>query len=244
MVIHENCTVADLRYARGWVGRAVSGMLIFIQPSNDPTFKMVWLVIAYNLYYAVAFPLYNTANSTLTPLSTRNGKQRSVLASLVNMSLLGATGAGSMIFPILLGLLISDDMSLGEQKNYWLVLFIIVAVITFFGTILQYYFTRERVTEERASVVQKEGKKGASVREQAKCVVNDKFFWIIIIFYFLYQFSGGIKNTSMNFYAENLVTGGLNADYIPLSCMHRHEEECVPCKGAAFCRAEEARKFF
>ena len=29
---------------------AVSGMLIFIQPSNDPTFKMVWLVIAYNLY--------------------------------------------------------------------------------------------------------------------------------------------------------------------------------------------------
>ena len=193
---------------------AVSGMLIFIQPSNDPTFKMVWLVIAYNLYYAVAFPLYKTANSTLTPLSTRNGKQRSVLASLVNMSLLGATGAGSMIFPILLGLLISDDMSLGEQKNYWLVLFIIVAVITFFGTILQYYFTRERVTEERASVAQKEDKKSASVREQAKCVVNDKFFWIIIIFYFLYQFSGGIKNTSMNFYAENLVTGGLNADYI------------------------------
>ena len=193
---------------------AVSGMLIFIQPSNDPTFKMVWLVIAYNLYYAVAFPLYNTANSTLTPLSTRNGKQRSVLTSLVNMSLLGATGAGSMIFPVLLGLLINDDMSLGEQKNYWLVLFIIVAVITFFGTILQYYFTRERVTEERASVAQKEDKKGASVREQAKCVVNDKFFWIIIIFYFLYQFSGGIKNTSMNFYAENLVTGGLNADYI------------------------------
>ena len=137
-------------------------MLIFIQPSNDPAFKMVWLVIAYNLYYAVAFPLYNTANSTLTPLSTRNGKQRSVLASLVNMSLLGATGAGSMIFPILPGLLINDDMSLGEQKNYWLVLFIIVAVITFFGTILQYYFTRERVTEERASVAQKEDKKSAT----------------------------------------------------------------------------------
>ena len=82
------------------------------------------------------------------------------------------------------------------------------------------------------------------MREQAKCVVGDRFFWIIIIFYFLYQFSGGIKNTSMNFYAENLVTGGLNADYIPLSCMHRHEEAGVPCKGAAFCRAEEARKFF
>ena len=126
---------------------AVSSVLIFIQPSNDPTFKMVWLVIAYNLYYAVAFPLYNTANSTLTPLSTRNSKQRSVLASFVNMSLLGAVGAGSMVFPFLLSILIKPEMSLGTQKTFWMILFIIVAVITFLGTVMQYYFTRERVTE-------------------------------------------------------------------------------------------------
>ncbi|MGN0813776.1 MAG: MFS transporter, partial [Candidatus Coproplasma sp.] len=152
---------------------AVSSVLIFIQPSDNLTFKAVWLVIAYNLYYAVAFPLYNTANSTLTPLSTRNGKQRSVLASFVNMSLLGAVGAGSMIFPFLLGILIRPEMSLGTQKTYWLVLFIIVAVITFLGTVLQYYFTRERVTEEQlASPVKEEGKPGISVREQAKSVVS------------------------------------------------------------------------
>ena len=29
MVIHENCTVADLRYARGWAGRAFSGIIRF-----------------------------------------------------------------------------------------------------------------------------------------------------------------------------------------------------------------------
>ena len=121
---------------------AVSSVLIFIQPSDDATFKMVWIAIAYNLYYAVAFPLYNTANSTLTPLSTRNGKQRSVLASFVNMSLLGASGAGSIVFPFLLGLLINDEMSLGEQNTYWLILFAIVAVVTFAGTVMQYYLTR------------------------------------------------------------------------------------------------------
>ena len=43
-----------------------------------------------------------------------------------------------------------------------------------------------------------------AVQSDIKCVVNDKFYWIIIIFYFLYQFSGGIKNTSMNFYGEIL----------------------------------------
>ena len=193
---------------------AVSSVLIFIQPSNDPTFKMVWLVIAYNLYYAVAFPLYNTANSTLTPLSTRNSKQRSVLASFVNMSLLGAVGAGSMVFPFLLSILIKPEMSFGTQKTFWMILFIIVAVITFLGTVMQYYFTRERVTEESMGQEQTETKPRISAGKQAKAAVGDRYFWIIIVFYFLYQFSGGIKNTSLNFYAEILATPSFPTDSV------------------------------
>ena len=193
---------------------AVSSVLIFIQPSDDPTFKMIWLVIAYNLYYAVAFPLYNTANSTLTPLSTRNSNQRSVLASFVNMALLGAVGAGSMVFPFLLGILIKPEMSLGTQRTFWMILFIIVAVITFLGTVMQYYFTRERVTEESMGQEQTEAKPRIGVGKQAKAAVGDRYFWIIIVFYFLYQFSGGIKNTSLNFYAEILATQSFPTDSV------------------------------
>ena len=69
---------------------AVASILMFIQPVEGTTFKMVWITISYNLFYAVAFPLYNTANSALVPVSTRNGKQRGLLASLVNMAVLGA----------------------------------------------------------------------------------------------------------------------------------------------------------
>ena len=193
---------------------AVSSVLIFIQPSDDPTFKMIWLVIAYNLYYAVAFPLYNTANSTLTPLSTRNSNQRSVLASFVNMALLGAVGAGSMVFPFLLGILIKPEMSLGTQRTFWMILFIIVAVITFLGTVMQYYFTRERVTEESMGQEQAEAKPRIGAGRQAKAAVGDRYFWIIIVFYFLYQFSGGIKNTSLNFYAEILATQSFPTDSV------------------------------
>ena len=193
---------------------AISSVLIFIQPSDDPTFKMIWLVIAYNLYYAVAFPLYNTANSTLTPLSTRNSNQRSVLASFVNMALLGAVGAGSMVFPFLLSILIKPEMSLGTQKTFWMILFIIVAVITFLGTVMQYYFTRERVTEESMGQEQAEAKPRIGVGRQAKAAVGDRYFWIIIVFYFLYQFSGGIKNTSLNFYAEILATQSFPTDSV------------------------------
>ena len=193
---------------------AVSSVLIFIQPSDDPTFKMIWLLIAYNLYYAVAFPLYNTANSTLTPLSTRNSNQRSVLASFVNMALLGAVGAGSMVFPFLLSILIKPEMSLGTQRTFWMILFIIVAVITFLGTVMQYYFTRERVTEESMGQEQAEAKPRIGVGRQAKAAVGDRYFWIIIVFYFLYQFSGGIKNTSLNFYAEILAKQSFPTDSV------------------------------
>ena len=131
---------------------AVASVLMFIQPIDNAVFKMVWLAIAYNLFYAVAFPLYNTANSALVPVSTRNSKQRSVLASFVNMALLGGAGAGSIVMPMVILLFANafpgPEGSNLPSSNGYLILFIIVGVVTFLGCIAQYYFTRERVTEE------------------------------------------------------------------------------------------------
>ncbi len=48
---------------------SVASVLMFIVPFEGMA-KMVWIAIAYNLYYAVAYPIYNTANSTMIPVST------------------------------------------------------------------------------------------------------------------------------------------------------------------------------
>lgn len=57
--------------ARPWIllsafTMSVASVLMFIVPFEG-TAKMVWIAIAYNLFYAVAYPIYNTANSTLIP---------------------------------------------------------------------------------------------------------------------------------------------------------------------------------
>ena len=195
---------------------AVASVLIFIQPIDNPVFKMVWLAVAYNLFYAVAFPLYNTANSALVPVSTRNGKQRGLLASLVNMAVLGGAGAGSIIFPQILAALarpfpngnaVSDVGEKLPGSNGYLITFIVIGIVTFIGCLAQYYFTRERVTEEgMLKTVAKDGgehtsvKKGPTMKEQARALFKDKFFVITIIFYLLYQLSGSIKNASMQYY--------------------------------------------
>lgn len=199
---------------------AVASVLMFIQPMPDnTTFKMIWLVIAYNLFYAVAFPLYNTANSALVPVSTRNGKQRGFLASLVNMAVLGGAGAGSIIFPQIIGAFANSE-SLGMEglptddgtplvptANGYLILFIVIGVITFIGCLAQYYFTRERVTEEsivKAATPEAEEvkSKGPSIKKQAKALFGDRFFVITIVFYLFYQLSGSIKNASMKSFTD------------------------------------------
>lgn len=210
---------------------AVASVLMFIQPMPDnTTFKMIWLVIAYNLFYAVAFPLYNTANSALVPVSTRNGKQRGLLASLVNMAVLGGAGAGSIVFPMIIGafanseglgmdgLPVDGEIPRVPTANGYLILFIVIGVITFIGCLAQYYFTRERVTEE--SIVRsvtpeaEEVKvKGPSIKKQAKALFGDRFFVITIVFYLLYQLSGSIKNASMETFTKTITYAGLDPEF-------------------------------
>ena len=89
--------------ARPWVllsalTLSVSSVLMFIVPFEG-TAKMVWVAIAYNLYYAVAYPIYNTANSTLIPVSTRDSKQRATLASFTNVAGLGVMGVAPWCSP-------------------------------------------------------------------------------------------------------------------------------------------------
>ena len=135
--------------ARPWIllsalTLSVASVLMFIVPF-DGVMKMVWIAIAYNLFYSVAYPIYNTANSTLVAVSTRNSDQRGQLASFNNIAGLVAMGAGSMVFPILV------SFALKENQALWFAAMLAVGIITALTIFLQYKFSRERVTEELSS---------------------------------------------------------------------------------------------
>ncbi len=132
--------------ARPWIllsalTLSVASVLMFIMPFEG-TAKMIWIAISYNLFYAVAYPIYNTANSTLIAVSTRDSKKRSALASMANMATIGVMGAGSMVFPILVSFWLKENVSM------WFLAMLAVAVFGALTALLQFRFTRERVTEE------------------------------------------------------------------------------------------------
>lgn len=183
--------------------------------AESPTsiITLVVFAIGYNLWFAVAYPFYYTPHSSLVTLSTRNSTDRSLLATISNATALAAMGLTSMILPFFMGLLFVDNGNGGidPQKSYhnWQIFVIALMVITFIGTIIEYYFTRERITEESFSLQQGDGakqKKAVPLSKQAKVCLKDKYWWIIICFFFLYQLGGMLKNCSQIYYCQSWFT--------------------------------------
>ena len=179
--------------------------------AESPTsiITLVVFAIGYNLWFAVAYPFYYTPHSSLVTLSTRNSTDRSLLATISNATALAAMGLTSMILPFFMGLLFFDkEGGIDSQASYdhWRIFVIALMVITFIGTIIEYYFTRERITEESFSLQQGDGaeqKKAVPLSKQAKVCLKDKYWWIIICFFFLYQLGGMLKNCSQIYYCQS-----------------------------------------
>lgn len=203
-------TKASAGKARPWLllsalTLSVSCLLMFVVPFEGVA-KMIWVAIAYNLYYAVAYPIYNTANSTMIPVSTRNSQQRGSLASFTNIAGLAVMGCGSMIFPIL----VSNVMK--EDPNMWLLVMVAVAIFTGLTIFLQYKFTRERVTEEDMVTnagSEKKEVKTVSLGQQLKAVTGEKWWWLVMLFYLGFQWSGAMKNGSMSYFCQWVVDASL-----------------------------------
>lgn len=191
---------------------AVAIVLLFLTPGGDNVnatnylMKMVWIAISFNLFYSVGYPCYYTAHSSMVALSTRNGNQRGLLATLSNASMVAAAGVGaSILVPILLQpfmFVTGADGVIDRVASYanWRILGIALAVLTFLGIMLEYFFTRERITEEAMELGVVEEKLPMSTH--VKACTAEKYWWMVVLFILFFQMGQLVKNTSMSFYVR------------------------------------------
>ncbi len=186
----------------------------FADNASDATTQLlalIFIAIGYNLWFSIAYPFYYTPHAALVNLSTRNSKDRSLLATISNATALAAMGLTSMILPFFLGLLFVEnpDGTLNQQASYdhWKIFVIALMIITAVGALIEYFFTRERVTEESFDKgLDDTQKKAVPLGTQAKICFKDKFWIIMIIFFFLYQLGGMLKNVSQLYFCAALFT--------------------------------------
>lgn len=176
-------------------------VLLFIGPKNNSIWQLVWIAVSYNLYYAVAYPLFYTAHSAMVGLSTRNLKHRGILSTFSNASGVAAVGIGaSIVFPFFQGFLFvngNNGLDVVASYNAWKIFMVALCIVTFVGILIEYYYTRERITEETNDI---ETEEKITIKKQLKSVVNSKDWWILMIYFLLFQFGGLIKNGSMGYY--------------------------------------------
>ena len=186
---------------------------------------LVCIAIGYNLWFAIAYPMYYTPHAALVNLSTRNSKDRTLLATLSNATALAAMGLSTMILPFFLNLLFvykTTDLPAGAvavnggeyftldgvalydavaSYNHWKIFVIALTAITVIGALVEFMFTRERVTEESMNQgVDAAPAKALPIGQQAKICFADKFWIIMMVFFFCYQLGGMAKNVSQLYF--------------------------------------------
>ena len=105
------------------------------------------------------------------------------------------------------------DISREAANQKWVVLMIVMIVALIIGCLLEYFFTRERITEEQIKNSEIKGSDGnnevkkVTMSQQIKICMKDKYWWMIMVFWFLYQFGGMMKNNDMSFYSQAYTNG-------------------------------------
>lgn len=181
-------------------------LLLFMTPVNaSPAAQMIFIAVSYNLYYAVAIPMFSTANSSMVALSTRDPKSRGLLSALSNAAAVASAGVfASILIPVLLQswLFVAGANGLDRAASlaHWRVFGAVLCALAFFGALTQYFFTRERITEETMGPGVAAEK--IPIKRQLTACMKERYWWIIILFFLLFQLGRLVKNSSMSYYAR------------------------------------------
>ena len=176
---------------------AITGILLFTVPQADPGIQAIYVVITYNLFYSFAYSIYNMAYNLMVPLSTRNTQQRNLLSVFTQVSTIMISGIlVALVFPMVVLPFI------GVDKTMWIIVMSIFSTIALPLTLIQYYFTKERITEEKRDQQEKK----IPFKAQLKAAFSDKYIYLLMLYFLVYTLGTQFKNLGLVYYS-NYVLG-------------------------------------
>ncbi|MDD7354228.1 MAG: MFS transporter [Oscillospiraceae bacterium] len=180
---------------------AVSGILLFTVPQKSETVQVIWVMLSYNLFYSFSYTIYNMSHNLMVPLSTRNTEQRGSLSVFNQIATIMMSGIiVALIFPMLI------MPQLGVDKSKWIVTMSILSCLALPLTLMEYYFTKERVTLED---INKKEEKKIPYKNLLKAIFTDKYMVLILLYFLIYTVGTQFKNLGLVYFC-NYVLGTYN----------------------------------
>lgn len=179
----------------------ISAMLLFLVPQGNDWLTAAAVLGSNVFYFAVVVTLYATANTLLVPLASCDPAERSKLAVTVNAQSLITGSAVALLFPMVILPII------GVEQHRWILLMLLTAVVAVPLLLVQYLFTRERVTEQSTSETVKTPQ--LSLRQQLSCCRKSNTWSILMLYFALMALINSLSSVS-TFYYCNWVLGEYN----------------------------------
>ena len=179
----------------------IAGILLFTVPNASETVQVIWVMLSYNLFYAFAYTIFNMSHNLMVPLSIRDSKQRGSLSVMNQIAMVMMSGIlVALVFPMIIMPII------GADKGKWITFMSVLSIIVLPLTLLEYFFTKERVTLENQ---QSNEKNTVPFKKQIRAIFTDKYMLLIYFYFLIYTMGSSIRNISLVYFC-NYVLGSYN----------------------------------
>ena len=179
----------------------ISGILLFTVPQSSQTIQVIWVMLSYNLFYSFSYTIYNMSHNLMVPLSTRNSEQRGSLSVFNQISTIMMSGIlVALVFPMVI------MPQLGVDKSKWIITMSVLSCVALPLTMMEYYFTKERVTLEDIDKPQEEK---LPYKNLLKAIFTDKYMVLILLYFLIYTIGTQFKNLGLVYFC-NYVLGTYN----------------------------------
>ncbi len=167
-----------------------AGIMLYTVPKASYQAQVAWILFSYNFFFVIAYNIYGLAHNMLIPRASRDSKERDKLTLFKNVSEAMIPGTlSAVIMPFIV-----SAIGVGEaSQNRWFSFMLILSVIAIPATLIEYWFTLERVGVENKTV---------PLMKQFRDSLHHKEWILIMLLLLLKMLDGALQNNTMIYYCN------------------------------------------
>lgn len=191
-----------------WI-MAFAGIGMFWTPfAYGSAAQLVWLYIANIIYYGMGIPMYNQRGNVVS-VSTRNVLERNFATTLRStvMNMI----PGMFVSIVVMGFLYDSILLPDTTGNYWRLFIALPAAAALIFSVVEYFYTRERITEENRQMRQLDDGSNAPtvpLGKQLKALLTNKYYMMSILVLLTALFYEYLQGANSRTYMVQYILGG------------------------------------
>lgn len=190
-----------------WV-MAISGLFMFWTPfAYGSGAQLAWLYVANIIYYGVGIVLYNLRFNVVS-VSSRNVLERNFVTTLRNT--ISNMIPGMFVSLVVMGFLYDSILLPDTTGNMWRLFIALAALSTLIFSVVEYFFTRERITEQNREMAASDVGNAVQIplMKQIKILLTNKYFLMSIAVMIGAMFYDYLQGGNSRTYMVQYILGG------------------------------------